>query len=579
MLRSCSPYRILTATDRRLALLIGIGVMLMSLPALFWGLPDGKAINGGLRILDGEIPYRDFWTMYAPGQFYLVAVLFWTFGRHLMVQGIASMLLVAADAALLFVLLRRLDVPRGLAATSAALFGLSLWGPGPEISSYEPAIFFLLLGFDRVVRYAQGEGIGVLFRAGLCYGAAACFKHDVAFYMMAGSVIGAGVSWIAARPRPSAWTNPVVAAGALACGALLFVGPVIALLAWKAGPDAWEDLIVFPATEFRFVRGEGYPPLFFNLRSIWWWLNDIGNLQRGRETLRHIAMVILANLPQYVFVGGIACLMLRRQQIPPAAWMASGVALSSMPFFWLVAHVQQNTHLHSMALCSFILIGLAGRALRQNPVRRLLAAVYVAYAAGLLIHPVTQAAQAIYFWPERRPLEFPIVRGIWIPDNEYQYYAPITRFLRRHVPRDEPVYVGVTRHDAIVISNQRFYYLAERRSSSRYNELHPGYADDPEVQQEIIDAIDRRGVRCLVLWQFGWSDAVLEEKKARRRAKLPHLGAVKLDEFLWTHFEPVTKYDEYYVMWRKGISKPNGWAEKESPPVKRRARASNIAYE
>jgi hypothetical protein len=32
----------------------------------FWGLPSGKAVAGALVILDGGVPYRDFWTMYAP---------------------------------------------------------------------------------------------------------------------------------------------------------------------------------------------------------------------------------------------------------------------------------------------------------------------------------------------------------------------------------------------------------------------------------------------------------------------------------------------------------------------------------
>ena len=32
----------------------------------FWGLPSGKAVAGALVILDGGVPYRDFWTMYTP---------------------------------------------------------------------------------------------------------------------------------------------------------------------------------------------------------------------------------------------------------------------------------------------------------------------------------------------------------------------------------------------------------------------------------------------------------------------------------------------------------------------------------
>ncbi len=36
---------------------------------------SGIILTGGMRILNGELPYRDFFTMYAPGQFYIDAIL------------------------------------------------------------------------------------------------------------------------------------------------------------------------------------------------------------------------------------------------------------------------------------------------------------------------------------------------------------------------------------------------------------------------------------------------------------------------------------------------------------------------
>jgi hypothetical protein len=54
--------------DRRLAVLLVAAGLIVQLPALLWGVPNGKAINNALRILAGDVPYRDFWTMYAPGR-------------------------------------------------------------------------------------------------------------------------------------------------------------------------------------------------------------------------------------------------------------------------------------------------------------------------------------------------------------------------------------------------------------------------------------------------------------------------------------------------------------------------------
>src|SRR4029434_508065 len=84
--------------DKRLAWLLGLVAFLLLAHAAFFALPHGKIVVGAERILEGEIPYRDFWTMYAPGQFYLLALMFKIFGTHLLVEVIATSIVCAAAA-------------------------------------------------------------------------------------------------------------------------------------------------------------------------------------------------------------------------------------------------------------------------------------------------------------------------------------------------------------------------------------------------------------------------------------------------------------------------------------------------
>jgi len=65
--------------------------------------------------LNSEIFYRDFWQMYAPGQFYLVALLFKIFGTHLLVELIAASIVCAAAASICYRLVFNL-IGRKLAA-------------------------------------------------------------------------------------------------------------------------------------------------------------------------------------------------------------------------------------------------------------------------------------------------------------------------------------------------------------------------------------------------------------------------------------------------------------------------------
>jgi len=96
-----------------------------------------------------------------------------------------------------------------------------------------------------------------------------------------------------------------------------------------------------------------------------------------------------------------------------------------------------------------------------------------------------------------------------------------------------------------------FYYLAGRDVASRYNELHPGITDRAEVQREIIADLERRGVRCAVLWNFGWPAATLDSIVAERRRHLPELGATLLDEYFRQRFREVARHGEYVIVWRR----------------------------
>src|SRR5215469_3955467 len=46
---------------------------------------EGIVLQGATRILDGQVPYRDFFSFYTPGSFYLVAALFRVFGNSFVV--------------------------------------------------------------------------------------------------------------------------------------------------------------------------------------------------------------------------------------------------------------------------------------------------------------------------------------------------------------------------------------------------------------------------------------------------------------------------------------------------------------
>ncbi|MGC9064508.1 MAG: hypothetical protein ACP5JL_07525 [bacterium] len=68
---------------------------------------EGIVVYGANRVFNGEIPYRDFWTMYAPGQFYMVALLYRLFGIGLFPVRVYSAVINFLIAVLAYLIVRR----------------------------------------------------------------------------------------------------------------------------------------------------------------------------------------------------------------------------------------------------------------------------------------------------------------------------------------------------------------------------------------------------------------------------------------------------------------------------------------
>lgn len=47
---------------------------------------EGLILVGATRVLSDDIPYRDFYSIYGPGQFYVLAALFKVFGPSVLVE-------------------------------------------------------------------------------------------------------------------------------------------------------------------------------------------------------------------------------------------------------------------------------------------------------------------------------------------------------------------------------------------------------------------------------------------------------------------------------------------------------------
>lgn len=199
-----------------LAIFVVAALYLQSYAAYGFNVRDEGVIpNGALRVLGGQVPWKDF-QGYAPGPYYLHAAAFLLFGPNLQV----ARTLIVLMSALMVVMIVQVGA-RIMPWPAALLAGaLLLLAPGVYYARY--INFFTLLNILAFFRALRGPG-GV-FLLGLVGGLTVLFRQDLGL-----AVLGVGgVCLLLAGPSH---TRPHGGSRAASLG-LLSTGAALVLVPW-----------------------------------------------------------------------------------------------------------------------------------------------------------------------------------------------------------------------------------------------------------------------------------------------------------------------------------------------------------
>jgi hypothetical protein len=541
-----------TTRDLLPVAILFVGALAVSSLDWFFGLKGGVATVGAERVLSGEIPYRDFWTMYAPGHFYLLAFLFHIFGSYILVEAIAGSVVSAAAACLCYLIVFNLVGTKLVALLCAIIFFAAGYNAGyfRWLGTYPPAIFFILTALNFMVLYYKNrQKMWYLFAAGLATGGAVVFKHDIGGYAAVAIVVGLLAYDFLTAVTPGRVRALVLKLAVYSAGFAGIVVPVFTYFVVHGGMDTMRDLFIFPLTDFPFARPERYPSLIPS------WIYDPWRLKMLANVFAYVQFGVPVALVLLGLVG--TELAFQRRKLD---YVALGATFSvAFLLHYVAAHVQINTHIISMSLYAaglgVIFYDMALRAAASSRGRR---AVLTTLAGAMLgtVWFASLAAKPAYStwrgWSDRKgsvETTLPKLAGINLSPPEARILVELFGYVNALVPKEEKLFVGLHRHDAIIVNDVRMYFLLDRPIAIRYQELHPGIADTKPVQQEIIDDLIRENVKLIILGHF-FSNETLEVVKKNRLQNLPQTGAMDLDGFIRENFVAVQKYGDYEI-WRR----------------------------
>jgi hypothetical protein len=295
---------------------------------------EGWLLECSQRVLAGQVPHRDFVSIYPAGRYYLFAAVLDLFDGNLLAVRAVWCLLRGAVVALVFALGRRImPLPYALSATA---FVLVL--PGPWHKTFFPLVSLATLA--ALGSWLETRDRRWLVVAGLAAGCGAWFRHDVGLVALgvAGLLvialrIGDREAW---RPHGSLAAD-VVALAAPAAGVLL--GGFAWIAAQAGGYEVLDQLV------WRALR-EGGPAPAAAAAGVAWWLPRLAlllaiavlvrtsaALVRGRWSEREallwaVALVAVLTANQMfripVVVRGLQC-----GPVFYVLWFAAAAALAS----------------------------------------------------------------------------------------------------------------------------------------------------------------------------------------------------------------------------------------------------------
>ena len=454
---------------------------------------EGVMLAWARRIADGQWPYRDFWSNYAPGQPLLLAGLVKLFGPSLLWWRIVRVAIDATVSVLAFAYVRR-EAGTGWALGAwVAVAGAMAWpsGPGPNAPALALGLGALLLA--RRAPLGAGALAGLAFFVRPEIGAAAAF----------GAVLEARRAGAGRGGRGAA--RVAMAATAVAVLAL-------APFALVAGGAMADQVVGFASVQ--------------DLQRLPFPLDYDGGFDPNKLLEFYLPAILVAGSALW---AGWA--LVRRDGFALAPLIAVGVA-------YLLARTDE---FHLVPLSVALAIALACAAGRETQAlpRAALGVALVLVAVHGLERRIGQALHP----PALAAIPAQAADGVRTAPADAAALRALIPYVRARAPGGSPVLVAPPRYDRVRVGDPMLNVLLDRPNPTRYDVVQPGVVTTAKVQREMARDLRRAPV------VVRWLSALAREREPNGSGRSS--GVFVLDRAIARDYRPAARFGDYVVLVRR----------------------------
>jgi hypothetical protein len=552
-LGACRTSRVAIAWLISALLICSATFLLVSMDRLVNVYDEGIALEGAARVLAGDVIHRDFYAVYGPGQFYVLAALFSIFSPSVLIERGWDIAIRVGTTILCGLVAARL-ASRFLAAL--VYLGSLIWlaALGFYGTPLFPSLFFALLSVYLLLPIYEGRFAALgIFSAGLAAAVVTLFRYDLGLDV-AVAELSVAVTFLLLQPilpsqerrRHSIRLTVLYAAGF----AIPTIPVTIAYVMLGLPSDFWFDTIYYAKNVYGPTRSLPFPEIELT----------------GESGIYETAVY----LPVVIWVASAICLLgprcnARQPTVALVAWdgdrswAALQLLVMSILFFLNgLVRISPN-HMTLATISSLVLLAVvAGPQLARRRVATVIAAGCLLVAGYFTAAPLAMAfarTTANLRWALRPPA------GLREPASAYGSCHPppglerlacldsghanldAVLFVQSLTKPDDYLFVGTGRHDKIFVNNVIFYFLAQRRPATKWYKFDPGVQTSDTIQKEMISELNAKKPPVIVLdSEF---DLVMEPNASRNSSHV-----VVLDQFLRANYRQINKFGDVSVLAR-----------------------------
>lgn len=420
---------------------------------------EGLVLVGGMRVLSGDLPYADFWTIYAPGTYYVSAFLqlftsqIWF---HKFIAIVISFLVALQLNNLYKILTNKSHYYVFTTAVILSGFGLKFITPSGI------GLLFALVGLNYALKYFKTSDDSLILKAGLAISLTAVFRHDFAVYLF--------IPFLLSLLFDNNRENLLGKVSKLLLG-LIPALAIYLILALSVGfENIIDQLIVFPLTKFSATRSLPFPLLWE-------------------------ARAISDSMSNYFYNSWIAVMFL----VPPVLAIANYFIFrkhkyaSLFVFYGLVVLLFYNqalnrsdyAHLLPSLLLTIPLLFSIVNSVNYQFYRRL---ALVLVAIFFLIMPIgkkTNYAKKYYTGTDFKSTNISKLKFIYAEEGILNRYSYLSE-LDEKIVKGDNTFIGIKDMSTIELNDVLAYFIMDYLPQTKYHELHPGIADRLYFQTEIL---------------------------------------------------------------------------------------------